>query len=183
MTNSQLRTMYMRDHPPINRPALDVHRFTAISSFLHTRMPSSARNLWFRLLHNKVSSKVNLRPILKLPDEMCVFCGGRETTAHMLFTCPSHADAWQNYFALVFVPSGPLNMDQVSQDVMSLNLQGYRLLDSELKVSVFEAVTCLLTSVWRAKWQHYFDAVAPDNQSIVDRAMVNLRHLSALNIL
>ncbi|KAI8635829.1 hypothetical protein BD408DRAFT_427118 [Parasitella parasitica] len=175
MTNSQLQTIYMRDYPPINRPALNVHRFTAISSFLHTRMASSARNLWFRLLHNKVSPKVNLPLIIKLPDE--------NTTAHMLFTCPSHADAWQNYFALVFLLSGPLNMDQVSQDVVSLNLQGYRLLDSESKVSVFEAVTCLPTSVWHAKWQHHFEAVAPDNQSIVHRAMVNLRHLSALKIL
>ncbi|KAI8646918.1 hypothetical protein BD408DRAFT_468607 [Parasitella parasitica] len=93
MVNSQLRTMYMRDHPPIIRPALDVTRLT-VSSFLRTRMHSPARTLWFWLMHNKASSKVNLRPILKLPDEMCVFCGGRETTAHMLFTCPSHADAW-----------------------------------------------------------------------------------------
>ena len=180
MTNTQLRDMYMRDHPPINRSQVDLNRLT-MASFLHTKMPSAARNLWFRLIHNKVSSKANLAHILRLPDEMCVYCGLRETTSHMLFTCPAHHEIWRNYFALVFVPSEPLNPGKLYEDVMALNLADYRLLDSPLRVSTFEAVTCVITAIWRAKWRNYFDSVDFDNQSVVDRAMINLRHLSSLN--
>ncbi|KAL9553799.1 hypothetical protein PS6_003754 [Mucor atramentarius] len=126
-------------------------------------MPSTARNLWFRLIHNKVSSKVNVSHILRLPDDLCEFCGYRETTAHMLFTCPSHLEIWSNYFSLVFVPTGALDMN------------------SPLKVSVFEAVTCVITAIWRAKWRAHFDNADFDNQSVLDRAMINLRHISSLN--
>lgn len=64
---------------------------------------------------------------------------------------------------------------------MALNLADYRLLDSPLRVSTFEAVTCVITAIWRAKWRNYFDSVDFDNQSVVDRAMINLRQLSSLN--
>ncbi|KAI8643870.1 hypothetical protein BD408DRAFT_481818 [Parasitella parasitica] len=180
MSNTELRAMYMRNHPPITNPRVDVNRLT-VASFLDTKMPSAARNLWFRLIHNKVSSKVNVSHILGLPDDLCEFCGYLETTAHMLFTCPSHLEIWSNYFSLVFVPTGALDMSKVYQDVMSLNLSSYRLLDSPLKVSVFEAVTCVITAIWRAKWRAHFDNADFGNQSVVDRAMINLRHISSLN--
>ncbi|KAI8647298.1 hypothetical protein BD408DRAFT_439459 [Parasitella parasitica] len=70
MTNTQLCAMYMRDRPPpIARPHVDLNRFT-MASFLHNKMPSAARNLWFRLIHNKVSSKANIVNILRLTDEI-----------------------------------------------------------------------------------------------------------------
>ncbi|KAI8638081.1 hypothetical protein BD408DRAFT_423538, partial [Parasitella parasitica] len=112
---------------------------------------------------------------------MCVYCGMRGTTCHMLFTCSTHYEIWWNYFSLVFVPSALLNMAKVYEDVMSLNLSAYRLLDSNLRISTFEAFTCVITAIWRAKWLNFFETVDFDNQSVVDRAMINLRHLSSLN--
>lgn len=180
MSNTELRAMYMRNHPPITNPQVNVNRLT-MASFLHTKMPSAARNLWFRLIHNKVSSKANVSHILQLPNDLCEFCGYRETTSHMLFTCPSHLEIWSNYFSLVFVPSSTLDMSKVYQDVMSLNLSSYCLLDSPLKVSVFEAVTCVITAIWCAKWRAHFDNADFDNQSVLDRAMISLRQVSSLN--
>ncbi|KAK4510339.1 uncharacterized protein ATC70_004769 [Mucor velutinosus] len=181
MSGTELRAMYMRDHPPITDPRVDVNRLTMASS-LQTKMPSAPRNLWFRLIHNKVSSKANVSPIFKLPDDLCVYCGYRETTTHMLFTCPANLEIWSNYFALIFVPLGSLDMSQVAQDVLSLNLSSYCLLDSPLKVSIFEAVTCVLTAIWRVKWRNHYDNVGFDNQSVVDRAMTNLRQISSSNL-
>jgi hypothetical protein len=180
MTNTQLRDMYMRDHPSITRPHVDLHRLT-MASFLQTKMPSAARNLWFRLIHNKISCKANISHILRLPDDLCIYCGLRETTAHMLFTCPANREIWLNYFSLVFSFTIFPSLNQVYEDVMALNLTEYRLLDSDLRISAFEAVTCVLTAIWRAKWRSHFENVGFSNQSVVDRAMINLRHLSSLN--
>lgn len=182
MSNTELRAMYMRDHPPLTNPRVDVNRLT-VASFLQTKMLSAARNLWFRLIHNKVSSKVNVYKIFKLPDDLCVYCGYRETTTHMLFTCPANRDIWANYFSLLFVPLGPLDMSQVATDVLSLDLSTYCLLESPLKVSTFEAITCVITAIWRARWRDHYDSVGFDNQSVMDRAMINLRRLSSLNLL
>ncbi|KAL0136564.1 hypothetical protein V8B55DRAFT_1600178 [Mucor lusitanicus] len=182
MSSTELRAMYMRDHPPLTNPRVDVNRLT-VASFLQTKMPSAARNLWFRLIHNKVSSKVNVYKIFKLPDNLCVYCGYRETTTHILFTCPANRDIWTNYFSLLFVPLGPLDMSQVAMDVLSLDLSTYCLLESSLKVSTFEAITCVITAIWRTRWRDHYDSVGFDNQSVMDRAMINLRRLSSLNLL
>jgi hypothetical protein len=73
-------------------------------------------------------------------------------------------------------------LSKVHDDVMALNLSAYHLLDSHLRISVFEAVTCVITAIWRAKWRSFFFYdVGFCNQSVVDRAMINLRHLSSLN--
>ncbi|KAL7327522.1 hypothetical protein PS15p_205938 [Mucor circinelloides] len=69
MSNTELRAMYMRNHPPITNRQVDVNRLT-VASFLDTKMLSAARNLWFRLIHNKVSSKVNVSHIIRLPDDL-----------------------------------------------------------------------------------------------------------------
>ncbi|GAN07301.1 hypothetical protein MAM1_0156d06797 [Mucor ambiguus] len=86
----------------------------------------------------------------------------------MLFTCPTNLDIWSNYFSLVFMSTRALDMSKVYQNVMSLNLSSFHLLDSPSKASVFEAITCVITAIWRAKWRSHYDNVGIDNQSVVD---------------
>ncbi|EPB85321.1 hypothetical protein HMPREF1544_07935 [Mucor circinelloides 1006PhL] len=110
-----------------------------------------------------VYSKVNLLPILRLlPDDICKYCGHSKTTSHMLFTCPTNFDICYNFFALVFLPLESMDMSDVS---------------------AFEAITCVITAIWHAKWwRSYYDNIAIDDQSVVDRAMSNLRNISSLNM-
>ncbi|OAD09063.1 hypothetical protein MUCCIDRAFT_106037 [Mucor lusitanicus CBS 277.49] len=150
-------------------------------------MPSAARNLWLlRLDHDLVSCEANLLlKILQLPDDLCVYCDQRETTAHMLSTyLTNNLEIWSNnYFSLVFLPFGAVDMSGVYQKAMSLNLSSLHLLNSPLKISVFEAVTCVLTAIWLIKWRAYSDNVGiDDNQFVMDLAMSNLRKTSSLNL-
>jgi hypothetical protein len=81
MSNSNLRIMYLRNNAPITTldPDLNARRFKA---FLRSQMLSPSQNLWFRLIHKKISSKANIAHILQLPDDRCHFCGLQETTSH-----------------------------------------------------------------------------------------------------
>ena len=133
-------------------------------------------------MHNKVSSKANLAHTLRPPDEMYVFCSLRETTSNVLFICPTHREIWVNYFSLVFRPLKIFSLGKAYEEVMALNHSEYCLLGSALWFLIFEAFTCVITANWQAKWSNYFDSVDFDNQSVVDRAMINLRHLSSLNV-
>lgn len=65
---------------------------------------------------------------------------------------------------------------------MVLDLSEYRLLDSSLRISVFKAISCTNSIIWSAKYRNYFVAIDFDNQSIANRVMINLRHLSSLNV-
>jgi hypothetical protein len=73
--------MYLRNNAPITTldPDLNARRFKA---FLRSQMLSPSQNLWFRLIHKKISSKANIAHILQLPDDRCHFCGLQETTSH-----------------------------------------------------------------------------------------------------
>lgn len=180
MSNSTLRCMYLRHIPAIDNIASDLtpKRF---KSFLRSNMLSSSRNLWFRLVHGKVSAKANTAHILKLPDDLCIFCGLQETARHLLFTCPAHSELWFNLFILLVKSPNPLDLDQLYNDVISLNLQHYQLLDSSLQVNIFDIISSMLSSIWRAYWRNHFDSIPIDNLIIFDQAIHRIRKLSAFN--
>lgn len=64
-----------------------------------TEIKSTARNLWFRLLHNKAPAKSALRLILKLPYHHCSSCGSEETASNPLFIFPTHFEIWRNFLS------------------------------------------------------------------------------------
>jgi hypothetical protein len=86
--NTSLRIMHYRDNPPNTSLSVGLSPGN-IQRFLRSPMQSTSRNLWFRLMHNKVSSLADIVHILKLPDDRCPFCGLQQTTSHLLFTCSS----------------------------------------------------------------------------------------------
>jgi hypothetical protein len=62
----------------------------------------ASRKLWFRLLHNKMSTKVNTAHALLLPDINCPFCGRQEMIVHILFAYPVQVEVWLNLSFPVF---------------------------------------------------------------------------------
>ncbi|CEP18077.1 hypothetical protein [Parasitella parasitica] len=74
LANPALRQMYLRSNPRFT------NTFSSLSErpmklFLTTKMKSTSRNLWFRLIHSKIPAKVSLRHILELPDDRCLSAG------------------------------------------------------------------------------------------------------------
>ncbi|KAI8084190.1 uncharacterized protein B0P05DRAFT_466494, partial [Gilbertella persicaria] len=84
------------------------------------------RNLWYRLLHNKISSKTIIASILQLPDDKCVFCDLPQTPEHMLFTCMTNNDIWLNAINLYFKHSSRFSLPQLYLDVIALNVDHYQ---------------------------------------------------------
>lgn len=71
------------------------------SLFYITSMQYSARNLWYKLIFDKVSSKTNLQRIIpqQVPDGFCQYCLMSEKTGYMLFMCDHKADVWSSVLA------------------------------------------------------------------------------------
>jgi hypothetical protein len=182
LSNSNLRIMYLRNNAPITTldPDLNTRRFKV---FLRSQMLSPSRNLWFRLIHKKISSKANIAHILQLPDDRCHFCGLQETTSHMLFTCPALQEVWLNFFNLYFIIDSPLDLERLYYDFTALNVTRYQPLDSYLRVNNFDLLSSILHSIWCSHWKHHFNAVPVDNQVILDRAVQSIYRISAYHYL
>ncbi|KAG0785187.1 hypothetical protein G6F22_008045 [Rhizopus arrhizus] len=58
-------------------------------AFISSPMHHIPRNVWYRLLHKKLSTRANLHRIIptKVDDDYCRLCKPPETKQHMLFTC------------------------------------------------------------------------------------------------
>ncbi|KAI8076542.1 uncharacterized protein B0P05DRAFT_143083 [Gilbertella persicaria] len=132
--NSGLRQMYSRNLPDIQSlPAsVDTARF---KRFLRISIPGRTRNLWYCLLHNKISCKSITAAILQLPDDKCGFCGLTQTPEHMLFTCTANKDIWTNAINLFFEHPSRFSLSQLYLDVIALNIDHYQLLDTHLRLN------------------------------------------------
>lgn len=181
LPNSILRQMYMRFNPLITNTSSLLNE-SYIKRFLAIEMKSTSRNLWFRLLHNKIPSRSSLRPILQLPDDLCLSCGSIETACHLLFTCPAQFEIWRNFLVLYFAICPPLDMQQIYHYTTALQVApNLQLLDNYLKVSPLEVITCILSAIWSAHWRHHFDHIPIVDQSVLDSATKQVRYISALN--
>lgn len=96
LPNASLRRMYLRNLPPITTLAQQIPA-SHFKAFLRSPMLSTSRNLWYRILHDKVAAKANVAHILQLPEDRCHFCGLQESAMHLLITCPANSDIWRNF--------------------------------------------------------------------------------------
>lgn len=67
------------------------------TGFWREEMPHNARNVWWRLLINKLPSGVRLHAIIPaVVEPLCRICSnGHETDRHLLFSCPKKLEVWQ----------------------------------------------------------------------------------------
>ncbi|KAG0052741.1 hypothetical protein BGZ90_006406 [Linnemannia elongata] len=67
------------------------------SSFWKNQIPHNARNVWWRLLINKLPSGLHLHSIIPdMVEPLCRVCGtSLETSQHLLFSCPKKLEVWQ----------------------------------------------------------------------------------------
>ncbi|KAI8078996.1 uncharacterized protein B0P05DRAFT_541978 [Gilbertella persicaria] len=64
--------MYSRHIPDIQSMKASINT-TRFKRFLRISIPGRTRNLWYRLLHNKISSKTITAFILQLPGDKCLY--------------------------------------------------------------------------------------------------------------
>ncbi|KAL0087211.1 hypothetical protein J3Q64DRAFT_1884754 [Phycomyces blakesleeanus] len=65
--------------------------------FWKMNIPHTARNIWYRALHNKLSCKANLHQIIPTthPSPICPICHeAPDNVNHFLFLCPNKYSTW-----------------------------------------------------------------------------------------
>ncbi|OAD70417.1 hypothetical protein PHYBLDRAFT_171169 [Phycomyces blakesleeanus NRRL 1555(-)] len=117
-------------------------------------LPYASRNIWFRLLHRKIScrSALHHRVPTAFPSATCSLCGTTdESQDHFLFTCPLKLPLWETFWHTHF---------GFSPQTSDIHNALYKFtfpppLDPTLEpASIFGSA---LLAVWRHHWAFVFD--------------------------
>ncbi|OAD74955.1 hypothetical protein PHYBLDRAFT_167288 [Phycomyces blakesleeanus NRRL 1555(-)] len=112
------------------------------------------RNIWYRGLHHKLSSRSLLHRILPgpFPTDSCPICeASTDTPDHFLFSCPLKIDVWSTFWQDVFGshPTLPILHDAF------YNLSFPYTRPSDIHAA--SLFSCALLAIWRHHWSTVFD--------------------------
>jgi hypothetical protein len=151
-------------------------------SFTKSPMHYSGRNLWYRLIHKKMSNKSTIYKDTKgnlVEDDRCTFCGLIEDAKHMLFVCHVKEDIWNGFFARYIAVPKSVNFDRLFSDISNLKLPHYMMSNLDLKVNIYNLFGTCLRMIWRSHWQHYFNNIPFDEESVNNQITTELQKLSS----
>ncbi|KAG1533569.1 hypothetical protein G6F51_012544 [Rhizopus arrhizus] len=117
----------------------------------------ACRNVWYRLLHQKIPHKFLLHRLLPthFTSAQCPVClTAEDTLLHFVFQCPAKLAVWR-YVWRKYFPLCPFSPEHVQKTVISLKFPLVPLRSTLAPASVIIGHTLL--AIWRAHWQLVFD--------------------------
>ncbi|KAI9490985.1 hypothetical protein BDB00DRAFT_835538 [Zychaea mexicana] len=115
----------------------------------------TARNVWYRALHQKISCKAILHYTIpsSFPSPNCVFCSDTpDTITHFLYACPIKWTIWYTIWCDLFLFSPTFS--QVHHAIFSLSFPS-----NPSAVSSHMIISCILQGLWSTHWRYVFDQV------------------------
>ncbi|KAG0933367.1 hypothetical protein G6F57_009747 [Rhizopus arrhizus] len=154
-------------------------------AFISSPMPHIPRNVWYRLLHKKLSTRVNLHRIIpaKIDDDYCQLCKLPETEQHMLFTCIQKQDLWNAAFKKYLSNPKDPSCSSIFEDLSTLRLSKYYILQYHDKFTIYDFFATIIRFIWKAHWQQFFEQTLILDEIAVDQIQKELLKLSAYNYL
>ena len=150
-------------HPPMVAapPPLSAAFWT---SFWKNKIPHNARNVWWRLLIDKLPSGVHLHSLIPdMVEPLCRVCGvDPETNQHLLFSCPKKLEVWQSSLSK-YVEERAWTADYIC----SLFFPDPDPVKPLHEIPIFILIGTILASVWR-----YHHAFVREDQALEPRMVL-----------
>jgi hypothetical protein len=139
-------------------------------AFISSPMHHIPRNVWYRLLHKKLSTRANLHRIIpaKVDDDYCQLYKLPETEQHMLFTCIQKQDLWNAAFKKYLSNPKDPNCSSIFEDLSTLRLSKYYILHYHDKFTIYDFFATVIRFIWKAHWQQFFEQIP-----VLDEIVIN----------
>jgi hypothetical protein len=141
-------------------------------------MDHTSRNIWYRIIHKKMSDKITMHGMNLVDLERCAFCNQTEDTLHILFTCDHRSDIWYRFFKIFIGYPQQIFLDRLYGDITNITLSRYSILSLDLKINIFDLFSTALRIIWRTHWQNHFDGVPFLAESIILQISKELQKIS-----
>lgn len=157
----------IRKHIIRNKGRIDHGRFynpnihaSGWVQFIQNPMHPPARNLWYRLLQQKLSNKSTLAMIPGIVDsDRCFFCNQIETAEHLLFSCPHKKDIWINVLPTYLSNFSSFSIHSVFKHMSQLTLDSFLFRPSVPLITIIDLLATIMYQIWKAHWRQHFDSI------------------------
>ncbi|KAG1137584.1 hypothetical protein G6F37_011126 [Rhizopus arrhizus] len=156
-SNSQFRQSL---HPEITAPRFK-HNISSLSwlAFWKADIPLRSRDIWFRLLHGKISCQETLHQVFPsvFTSTICPICHQEsDSVIHFIYACPAKLVVW-DYSWRKYLKT-PFNLSQLEKALFGLTLTTpLSLFNAFEKPSPFQVFACTMLAIWKAHWNQVFD--------------------------
>ncbi|KAG1626189.1 hypothetical protein G6F44_012496 [Rhizopus delemar] len=154
-------------------------------AFIRSPMHHIPRNVWYRPLHEKLSTRANLHRIIpaKVDGDYCQLCKLPETEQHMLFTCIQKQDLWNAAFKKYLSNPKDPNCSSIFEDLSTLRLAKYYILHYHDKFTIYDFFATVIRFIWKAYWQQFFEQTSVVDEIVLNQIQKELLKLSAYSSL
>lgn len=153
------------------------------TEFYKTNMHHTARNLWFKVIHNKIPSKSFLynMQMKDIDSDKCHLCNLREDSMHLLISCVHKKDIWQEIFNKFLGYPRVINPQQTYHDFKNLKMSRYYIYNLDMHINIYDIFSTITRLIWLHHFNHVLNSV-PFNSTIVSKKICSeLHRMSNMN--
>ncbi|KAL7324041.1 hypothetical protein PS15p_210612 [Mucor circinelloides] len=153
------------------------------TAFYKNNMHYSARNVWYRMLHNQTSNKLALyqRGLSHIESDRCDLCNEVEDAKHLLISCAHKIDVWNSTFHEFLGYPKSADPHLVYQSIMLLKLDRYFIYSYDMQFTIYDFFATIIRMIWRHHYSsQHFNAIPFDHNLVSSQISAELIRLSSL---
>lgn len=175
MTTARLRQGLSPHHkPPFFDPQIAPRQW---KMFWNEDIPFKARDVWYRLLHNKLPCRLTLHRTLPtiFIDPACLLCSSApESCTHFVYSCQHKHPVWEYIWDTYF--DTPFSQPALHHALFSLQIPKTKFMYKH--TSSFQYLACTLLAIWSSHWSMTF---SDSRFALPDVIKLFKKHVTSLN--
>lgn len=152
-------------------------------AFVRTSMHQSPRNLWLKIIHNKVPCRRFLyrSHIKDIENDRCQQCNEIEDARHLFIDCGNKLDVWQTTFNEHLSYPTTVNPHRIYKDIQNLTLSRYFIYSLDLKINIFDFIATIIRAIWTHHHLVHYRGIPFDPQTVTSSINLELDKLSNMD--
>ena len=151
-------------------------------AFYTTPMHQSPRNVWLKIIYNKIPSNSFLYQsrVKDIENDRCKQCNEREDARHMLMDCGIKLDVWEAIFKAHISYPKEINTHRIFKDIQNLTLDRYFIYNLDLKINIFDFFATIIKVIWTNHYFVHYRNITFDPESVIKSINRELDKLSSM---
>ncbi|KAL7318362.1 hypothetical protein PS15m_004591 [Mucor circinelloides] len=152
-------------------------------AFVRASMHQSPRNLWLKIIHNKVPCRRFLyrSHIKDIENDRCQQCNEIEDARHLFIDCGNKLDVWQTTFNEHLSYPTTVNPHRIYKDIQNLTLSRYFIYSLDLKINIFDFIATIIRAIWTHHHLVHYRGIPFDPQTVTSSINLELDKLSNMD--
>ncbi|KAK4510448.1 uncharacterized protein ATC70_011427 [Mucor velutinosus] len=152
-------------------------------AFYRSHMHQSPRNLWLKIIYNKVPCRSFLyqSQIKDIENNRCIQCNEVEDARHLLMECGNKHDVWESVFKEHLSYPTTINTHRIYKDMQNLTLSRYYIYNLDLKINIFDLFATIIRIIWTHHFFVHYRGTPFEPQTVVSNINRELDKLSKMD--